>query len=133
MHVELSPLIVWIAPWILNTYSEFQLNIFSNNRDIKTCQSFRTTRTTTTPRLQQYLEFSPKIKILAPISFFLIMTTRDFSFEILNYKKKKKKKKKMMVTSIILFSFSQSVFLSVKKIIHDSRTIHFIYCRDFQL
>ena len=39
MHLELSPLIVWIAPWILNTYSEFQVNIFSINRDITKCLS----------------------------------------------------------------------------------------------
>ena len=35
MHFELSPLIVWIALWIVKTYSEFQVNIFSNNRDIE--------------------------------------------------------------------------------------------------
>ena len=34
MHFELSPLIVWIALWIVNTYSEFQVNIFSNKRDV---------------------------------------------------------------------------------------------------
>ena len=28
------PLIVWIALWIVDTYSEFQVNIFSNNREI---------------------------------------------------------------------------------------------------
>ena len=31
---ELSPLIVWIALWIVNTNSEFQVNIFSNNTEI---------------------------------------------------------------------------------------------------
>ena len=45
MHFELSPLIVWIALWIVNTYFEFQVNIFSNNRDISKCHSF-CTRTT---------------------------------------------------------------------------------------
>ena len=34
MHSELSPLIVWIALWTANTYSEFQVNIFRSNRDI---------------------------------------------------------------------------------------------------
>ena len=34
MHFELSPLIVWIALWIVDTFPEFQVNIFSNNRDI---------------------------------------------------------------------------------------------------
>ena len=34
--VELSPFIVWIALSIVNTYSGFQVNIFSNNRDITT-------------------------------------------------------------------------------------------------
>ena len=47
-HFELSPLIVWITLWIVNTLSEFQVNIFSNNRDITKCKSFCTT---TTPRL----------------------------------------------------------------------------------
>ena len=46
MHFELSPLIVWIV----NTYSEFQANIFSNSRDITKCHSFCMT-TMTTPRL----------------------------------------------------------------------------------
>ena len=38
MHFELSPLIVWIALWIVNKYSEFQVNIFSNNQDITKCE-----------------------------------------------------------------------------------------------
>ena len=36
----LSHLIVWIALWIVNTYSEFQVNIFCYNRDITKCQGF---------------------------------------------------------------------------------------------
>ena len=52
MHIELSLLIVKTALWTVNTYSNFQVNIFSNNRDITKCQSFCTTTTTlTTPRL----------------------------------------------------------------------------------
>ena len=31
MEFELSPFIVWIALWTVNTYSKFQVNIFSNN------------------------------------------------------------------------------------------------------
>ena len=46
MHFELSPLIVLIALWIVNTYSNFQENtyrcIFSNKRDIKKCQTTKT-------------------------------------------------------------------------------------------
>ena len=38
MHFELSPLIIWIALWIVNTYSKFQVNIFSNKRNITKCQ-----------------------------------------------------------------------------------------------
>ena len=34
MHFELFPLIVWIALWIVNAYSKFQVNISNNNRDI---------------------------------------------------------------------------------------------------
>ena len=30
----LPPLLVWVPLLIVNNYSEFQLNIFSNNRDI---------------------------------------------------------------------------------------------------
>ena len=40
MHFKLSPLIEWIALWIVNTYSEFEVNIFSNNKDNTKCQSF---------------------------------------------------------------------------------------------
>ena len=31
MKFELSPLLVWISLWIVNTHSEFQVNIFRNN------------------------------------------------------------------------------------------------------
>ena len=40
MHSELSPLIVWTALWIVNTCSEFQVNLCSNNTDITKCQHF---------------------------------------------------------------------------------------------
>ena len=30
----LAPLLVWVPLLIVNNYSEFQVNIFSNNRDI---------------------------------------------------------------------------------------------------
>ena len=36
----LSPLLVWVFLLIVNNYSEFQVNIFSNNRDIRKCQNF---------------------------------------------------------------------------------------------
>ena len=39
----LPPLLVWVPLLIVNNYSEFQVNISSNNRDIRKCQSFRTT------------------------------------------------------------------------------------------
>ena len=35
MHIELSPLIVWIAHCIVNSYSEFQVDIFSNDKYYK--------------------------------------------------------------------------------------------------
>ena len=61
MHFELSPLIVWIALWIVDKYAEFQVNISSNNGYITKCLSFCTTPTsTTTPRLKQDIRFSPK-------------------------------------------------------------------------
>ena len=55
----LPPLLVWVPLLIVNNYSEFQINIFSNNRDIWKCQSFCTTPpppTTTPPGLKQYLD-----------------------------------------------------------------------------
>ena len=36
----LPPLLVWVPLLIVNNYSEFQVNIFSNNRDIRKCSSF---------------------------------------------------------------------------------------------
>ena len=51
MHFELSPFIAWIALWSLNTYSEFQVNIFCKNRDITKCHSFCTIPIMPTPRL----------------------------------------------------------------------------------
>ena len=36
----LPTLLVWVPLLIVNNYSEFQVNIFSNNRDIRMCQSF---------------------------------------------------------------------------------------------
>ena len=50
MHFEFSPLILWIVLWIVNTYSEFQVNIFTNKRDITKCHSFCMTTTMTTPK-----------------------------------------------------------------------------------
>ena len=40
LHFKLSPLMIWIALWIVNKYSEFTVNIFSNIRDITKCLSF---------------------------------------------------------------------------------------------
>ena len=40
MHFEWSPFIVWIALSIVDTYPKFQVNIFSNNRDITKCPKF---------------------------------------------------------------------------------------------
>ena len=66
----MSSLIEWIALWIVDTQSKFQVNIFSYNRDITKCQSVCTTpKKTTTPTLQQYIGFSPKtteLKMIDP-------------------------------------------------------------------
>ena len=40
MHFELSPSIIWPALWIVNTYTVFQVNIFSNETDIKKMSKF---------------------------------------------------------------------------------------------
>ena len=37
-NVGLPPLLVWVPLLIVNNYSEFQVNIFNNNRDIRKCQ-----------------------------------------------------------------------------------------------
>ena len=34
------PLLIWVPLLIGNNYYEFQVSIFSNNRDIRKCQSF---------------------------------------------------------------------------------------------
>ena len=53
----LPPQLVWVPLLIVNNYSEFQVNIFSNKIYIRKCQSFRTTTPpTTTPGLWQYLD-----------------------------------------------------------------------------
>ena len=44
MHFELSPLTVWIALGIVNTYSESQVNIFNNYRDITKTTTRKTQR-----------------------------------------------------------------------------------------
>ena len=43
--IGLPALLVWVPLLIVNNYSEFQENIFCNNRDIRKCQSFRMTMT----------------------------------------------------------------------------------------
>ena len=48
----LPPLLIWVPHLIVNNYSEFQVNIFSNNRDIRKCQCFHRP---TPPGLRQYL------------------------------------------------------------------------------
>ena len=35
MYFKLSPLVAWIALWIVNAYFKFRVNIFSNNRYYK--------------------------------------------------------------------------------------------------
>ena len=52
----LPPLLILIPLLIVDNYSEFQVNCSSNNRDIRKCQSFRTTPPTTTPGLLQWLD-----------------------------------------------------------------------------
>ena len=52
----LPPLLVWVPFLIVNNYSEFQVNIFSNIRDIRKCQKFShnaaaNARAMTIPRL----------------------------------------------------------------------------------
>ena len=53
MHLELSPVIVQVTFLIVNLYSEFQVNMFSNGRDITKLHSFCVSMMTTrqTPRL----------------------------------------------------------------------------------
>ena len=46
---RLPPLLVLAPLLIVNNYSEFQVNTFSNNGDIRKCQSSRTTTPTTPP------------------------------------------------------------------------------------
>ena len=59
MHFELAPL-VWIALWIVNTYSEFQVNIFINNRDIQNITVSARRRRQSRRRQGYSNTFSPK-------------------------------------------------------------------------
>ena len=43
MCLELSPLVVYISLLIVKIYSQFQVYMFSNGRDMTKCQSFCTT------------------------------------------------------------------------------------------
>ena len=54
----LPPLLVWVPLLILNNYSEFQVNIFSNKRDIRKCQSFHTPPPTPGQYLDVFFENS---------------------------------------------------------------------------
>ena len=58
MHFELSPLIVWISLWIVNTYSEFQVNILSNKRYYKMSKYLHADDDA--QAVAKYLVFSPK-------------------------------------------------------------------------
>ena len=51
---QLPSLLVWVPLLTVNNYSDFQVNIFSNNRDIRKCQSF--CAPPPTPGLWQYLD-----------------------------------------------------------------------------
>ena len=81
MLFELSPLIVWIALWIVNTYSEVQVNIFRSKRDIVKCQSFHASDDDE-KGLEQYLRFSPKTAELK-INFIIVNQFFGFSFQAL--------------------------------------------------
>ena len=84
----LPPLLVWVSLLIVNNYSEFQVNIFSNNRDIRKCQSFCTTTTTpptTTPGLLQYFNvFSENSRANNAQNKFMLFSCRIVSFWILS-------------------------------------------------
>ena len=47
----LPPLLVWVPLLIVSNFFEFQVNVFSNNRYIRKCQSFRTLPLPQTPGL----------------------------------------------------------------------------------
>ena len=134
MHFEVSPLIVWIALWIVKTYSEFQVNIFSNIRDITKCQSFCTTlksqpMTTMMPRLWQYLGFSLKTAQLIIINPFpnKPLFLRICSTSLL---KTLWEKEKLLVTSN--FSFSHSVFYPFGKLSGILIEVKIVVCKLFQ-
>ncbi|MEW8542233.1 MAG: hypothetical protein AB2693_01755, partial [Candidatus Thiodiazotropha sp.] len=49
---ELPALLVWVPLLTLHNLAKYEVNMFSNNRDIATCQSFRTTTTPSTTTTQ---------------------------------------------------------------------------------
>ena len=67
----LPPLLVWVPRLIVNNYSEFQVNIYSNNRDIRKCQSFRTK---TAELKRKSPELIPNTIMPAAMGIFLLRT-----------------------------------------------------------
>ena len=67
MHFELSPLIVWIALLIVNTFSEFQVNIFGNNGDITKCQFLHTNDNNNAKAIAIPWVFSAELKMFNPL------------------------------------------------------------------
>ena len=59
MHFELSPLTERICLWIVNIYSDFQVNIFNSKRDITKCRSFSKSKKGHNSGKKMHFELSP--------------------------------------------------------------------------
>ena len=81
MHFELSPLVVWIALWIVNTSSKFQVNIFSNEKHYKMSVFAQQRHQTTTPTMPIAIPpktAEPKIEFLVnEITIFRTLDMRE--------------------------------------------------------
>ena len=76
----LPPLLVWVPLLIVNNYFEFQINIFSNNRDIRKCQSFHTKILSR----KRGISLSEKIEGLPPLLVWvpLLIGNNYFEFQV---------------------------------------------------
>ena len=124
MHVELSPFIVWIALRLVNTYSQIQVNIFSNNRDITKYHSFGTTTTTKTDNndakdlcFQKHFKMIHNCQIFPNLS---IVIRSHWKGSVIN----------IFVTSN--FSFSHSVFYPFRQLSAIFVKFEIVVCKLFQ-
>ena len=83
---ELSPLIIWIALWIVNIHSQFQVNIFSNDTGITKCpkKKSKLKKGQKSGKKKIHFELSP---LMARIAFWILYTYPEFQVNIFSHKR----------------------------------------------